>query len=347
VRIKKVTAKDMQVALHLLRKELGPEAVIVSSRTVREPGIFGWFRPAKVEVTAAVERVSESRLEPDDTLRSELMEIKAMLSCIGGAPLKPSGKGVPPAKWAERFRLADFSPEIIALLNDQLGVAGDKAADEEKRVLDRLAKCFSPYERPKGKRKRIQAFVGPTGVGKTTTIAKLAAMHALHEQRKVALITIDTFRIGAVEQLRIYGDIIGVPVAVVGAPSELSDALAEFKSKDSIYIDTTGRSARKPLHVSEMRAYLDGVPDLEKYLVLSSTTKSRDLLNIYKAYCELGLSAVIFTKCDETESLGGLVDLCYRTSVPVAYITNGQNVPEDIREAYPQELARLVLGVNT
>ncbi|MBS3984539.1 MAG: flagellar biosynthesis protein FlhF [Selenomonadales bacterium] len=345
MRIKKVVAKDMQIALHMLRKELGPEAVIVSSRTVREPGILGWFRPAKVEVTAAVERVAESRLEPDDALRSELMEIKAMLSGMGAASARTSAKGVTPARWAERFRLADLSPEVIALLCEQLG-AGDKPAEEEKRVLERLAKCFSPYERPKGKRKRIQAFVGPTGVGKTTTIAKLAAQQALQEQKKVALITIDTFRIGAVEQLRVYGDIIGLPVAVVGAPSELGDALTEFKTKDAIFIDTTGRSARKPLHVSEMRAYFDGVPDLEKYLVLSSTTKSRDLLAIYKTYCELGLSAAIFTKCDETESLGGIVDLCYRTSIPVAYLTNGQNVPEDIREAHPQELARLVLGVT-
>lgn len=346
MRIKKVVAKDMQIALHMLRKELGPEAVIVSSRTVREPGFFGWFRPTKVEVTAAVERVAESRLEPDDALRSELMEIKAMLSGMGAASAKVATKGAAPARWTERFRLADLSPEVITLLNEQLGT-GEKMAEEEKRVLDRLAKCFSPYERPKGKRRRIQAFVGPTGVGKTTTIAKLAAQQALHEQKKVALITIDTFRIGAVEQLRIYGDIIGVPVAVVGAPSELSDALMEFKAKDAIYIDTTGRSARKPLHVAEMRTYFDGVADVEKYLVLSSTTKSRDLLSIYKAYCELGLNAAIFTKCDETESLGGIVDLCYRTSLPVAYITNGQNVPEDIREAYPQELARLVLGVNT
>lgn len=345
MRIKKVVAKDMQVALHMLRKELGPEAVIVSSRSVREPGILGWFRPARVEVTAALERVTESRLEPDDTLRSELMEIKAMLSGMGAAPAKALAKGVTPARWAERFRQADLSPEVIALLSEQLGT-GEKTAEEEKRVLDRLAKCFSPFERPKGKRKRVQAFVGPTGVGKTTTIAKLAAQHALQEQKKVALITIDTFRIGAVEQLRIYGDIIGVPVAVVGAPSELSDALTEFRTKDAIYIDTTGRSARKPLHVSEMRAYLDGVPDLEKYLVLSSTTKSRDLLGIYKTYCELGLSAAIFTKCDETESLGGIVDLCYRTSIPVAYLTNGQNVPEDIREAHPHELARLILGVT-
>lgn len=345
MRIKKVVAKDMQVALHMLRKELGSEAVIVSSRTVREPGILGWFRPAKVEVTAAVERVTEARLEPDDALRSELMEIKAMLGTMGATSIKASPKGVPPARWAERFRLADLSPEVMAILSEQLGT-GDKTADEEKRVLERLAKCFSPYERPKGKRKRIQVFVGPTGVGKTTTIAKLAAQQALQEQKKVALITIDTFRIGAVEQLRIYGDIIGVPVAVVGAPSELTDALTEFKSKDAIFIDTTGRSARKPLHVSEMRAYFDGLSDLEKYLVLSSTTKSRDLLSIYKAYCELGLAATIFTKCDETESLGGIVDLCYRTSIPVAYLTNGQNVPEDIREAHPQELARLVLGVN-
>lgn len=346
MKIKKVIARDMQVALHMLRKELGPDAVIVSSRTIREPGILGWLKPRKVEVTAAVERIAEREREPqEDSLRHEIQEIKALLGSISTAPSKTANKGTISPKWAERFRTADLSPEIVSLLSEQLG-SGERPAEEEKRVLERLSKCFSSYEKPKNRQKRVFAFVGPTGVGKTTTIAKLAAKRALQDKKKVALITIDTFRIGAVEQLKIYGDIMGVPVEVVTTPSELSEALSEFKNRDAVYIDTTGRSARKPVQVAELRAYLDGIPDLEKYLVLSSTTKSRDLLGIYRAFCELDLNAAIFTKCDETESLGGLVDLCYRTSIPVAYITNGQNVPEDIREALPMDLARLVLGVN-
>lgn len=345
MRIKKVVARDMQVALHMLRKELGPDAVIVSSRNVREPGLLGFFRPRKVEVTAAAERGSDREHMPSqDQLRDEISEIKAL---IGNLALDNRGSAKPTTnpKWAERFRTADLSPEISALLLDQIGTLGDKR-DEEKRVVERLAKCFTTAPRAKTKGRKILAFVGPTGVGKTTTIAKLAARRALQENKKVALITIDTFRIGAVEQLKIYGEIMNVPVEVVTTPGELREILHTHKNKDTIYIDTTGRSAKKLVQVAELRAFLDGIPELEKYLVVSATTKSRDLLSIYKAFCGLDLTAAVFTKFDETESLGGLVDLCYRTSIPVAYITNGQNVPEDLQVADPHELARMILGVT-
>lgn len=346
MKIKKVVARDMQVALHMLRKELGPDAVIVSSRTVREPGLWGFFRPRKVEVTAAAERSMErdSSSSSQDQLRDELSEIKALLGTLS-VENRASHKSVVNPKWSERFRAADLSPEISALLLEQLGAVGDKK-DEEKRVLERLAKCFTVAPKPKAKGKRILAFVGPTGVGKTTTIAKLAARRALQENKKVALITIDTFRIGAVEQLKIYGDIMSVPVEVVTTPGELREMLHLHKNKDTIYIDTTGRSAKKLVQVAELRAYLDGIPELEKYLVVSATTKSRDLHSIYRAFCGIDLTAAIFTKFDETESLGGLVELCYRTSIPVAYITNGQNVPEDLQVAEPLELARMILGVS-
>jgi len=345
MKIKKVVARDMQVALHMLRKELGPDAVIVSSRSVREPGLLGFFKPRKVEVTAAAERgVEREPLQTQDQLREEISEIRAL---IGNLALDTKGAGkvnVNP-KWSERFRTADLSPEISSLLSDQLGALGDKK-DEEKRVVERLSKCFTVAPKPKAKGRRVLAFVGPTGVGKTTTIAKLAARRALQENKKVALITIDTFRIGAVEQLKIYGDIMNVPVEVVTTPAELREMLHVHKNKDTIFIDTTGRSAKKLVQVAELRAFLDGIPDLEKYLVVSATTKSRDLLSIYKAFCGIDLTAAVFTKFDETESLGGLVDLCYRTSIPVAYITNGQNVPEDLQVADPVELARMILGVT-
>ncbi|MBS3872638.1 MAG: flagellar biosynthesis protein FlhF [Firmicutes bacterium] len=344
MKIKKVVAKDMQVALHLLRKELGPEAVIVSSRTIREPGFWGLFKPPRVEVTAAVERMPEK--EPhEDSLRAELHEIRALIHQIGVTEHKTSAKGGLTPKWAERFRAADLSPEIVSLLSEQLGNGAGGRAEEESRVLERLAKYFT-LPAPRGKGKRISVFVGPTGVGKTTTIAKLAARRALQEKKRVSLITIDTFRIGAVEQLKIYGDIIGVPVEVVTSPSEFREVLKLQKNKDDIFVDTTGRSAKKPLQVGELKAYFDDIPDLDKYLVVSATTKSRDLLSIYRAFCDLNLYAAIVTKCDETENLGGIVDLCYRTALPVAYATNGQNVPEDIRVVDPMEMARMVLGVQ-
>jgi len=342
MKIKKLVAKDMQVALHLLRKELGPDAVIVSTRAVREPGISGWFKPTKVEVTAAAERLPEKDVS-EDFLRGELLEIRALLNQISATELKTSLKGGITAKWAERFRMAELSPEIVSSLSEHLGTNLGGKNDEEGKVLEHLAKYFT-IPKPRGRGKRISAFFGPTGVGKTTTIAKLAARRALQDKKRVALITIDTFRIGAIEQLKIYGEIIGVPVEVVTSPSEFRAALQRHKSKDDVLIDTTGRSARKLMQVAELKAYFDGIPELDKYLVVSAATKSRDLLAIYRAFSDLGLFAAIITKCDETESLGGVVDLLARTSIPVAYITNGQNVPEDILVAEPRELAKMVLG---
>ncbi|MBS3939206.1 MAG: flagellar biosynthesis protein FlhF [Peptococcaceae bacterium] len=344
MRIKKVVAKDMQIALHLLRKELGPDAVIVSSRPIREPGFFGLFKQPRVEVTAAAERLPEKEIS-DEFLKSELLEIRALLNQISATELKSSLKGGLTAKWAERFRMAELSPDIVSRLSEHLGPGSGGKNDEETRVLEHIAKYFA-LPKPKGRGKRVSVFVGPTGVGKTTTIAKLAARRALLDKKRVALITIDTFRIGAVEQLKIYGDIIGVPVEVVTSPNEFRAALQRHKNRDEVFVDTTGRSAKKLVQVAELKAYFEGMPELDMYLVVSATTKSRDLLAIYRAFCDLGLYAAIITKCDETENLGGVVDLCARTSIPLAYLANGQNVPEDILVVEPRELAKLVLGVR-
>ena len=345
MKIKKVVARDMQVALHMLRKELGDEAVIVSSRNIREPGLLGYFRPRQVEVTAASDRTYERTTPPpaESSLRTELGEIRAMLGRLSRD--SKGSRSLATAKWEDRLREADLSGELSALLFEHIAESSSEE-DEEQRVLERLSKIFTVPPRTRGKVKRIQAFVGPTGVGKTTTIAKLAARQALLDKKKIALISIDTFRIGAVEQLRIYGEIIGVPVEVVTTPVELQEALARHKSRDTIFIDTTGRSAKRPMQLAELRAFFDPLRNLEKYLVVSATTKVRDLLMIYRAYSGIELTAAIFTKLDETDSLGPLVDLCHRTSIPVAYLANGQNVPEDLEEADPETLARLVLGVE-
>jgi flagellar biosynthesis protein FlhF len=341
MKIKKVVARDMQVALHMLRKELGDDAVIVSSRTVREPGLLGFFRPRKVEVTAASDRSYERTMPAAESLRDELGEIRSLLSRLGVDRM--STRAGAQGKWSERLRAADVGDEVSSLLLDQVSALVSEE-EQEKQILERLAKFFPIMPKARVRQKRIMAFVGPTGVGKTTTIAKLAARWALQDKKKIALVTIDTFRIGAVEQLRIYGEIIGVPVEVVTSPAELQHVLARHKNKDTIFIDTTGRSAKRPMQLAELRAFLDPVKNLEKYLVVSATIKARDLLTIYRAYSSIGLTAAIFTKLDETDSLGPLLDLCHRTSLPVAYVANGQNVPEDLEEADSTALARLLWG---
>ncbi|MHB1650869.1 MAG: flagellar biosynthesis protein FlhF [Desulfitobacteriaceae bacterium] len=190
---------------------------------------------------------------------------------------------------------------------------------------------------------RVVALVGPTGVGKTTTIGKLAAGFSIVDKRKVALITADTYRVAAVEQLKTFGEIIGVPVEVVMTPAGLREALLRHTDKELIFIDTAGRSPQHELHMSELRAFLDRAePDLTM-LVMSATTSSVDQLRVFKRFEPLS-THLIFTKLDETVSSGTLLNILDKTTLPVAYLTTGQNVPDDIEVATPERLADYVLG---
>jgi len=190
---------------------------------------------------------------------------------------------------------------------------------------------------------RIVALIGPTGVGKTTTIGKLAAGFSIVDKRKVALITADTYRVAAVEQLKTFGEIIGVPVEVVSSPSQLHKALQLHADKELIFIDTAGRSPHHALHMSELRVFLEEAqPDLTM-LVMSATTQSSDQVKIYQRFEGLA-THLIFTKLDETGSAGAILNLLGQTTLPTAYLTNGQNVPDDIEAATAKRLARYVIG---
>jgi len=190
---------------------------------------------------------------------------------------------------------------------------------------------------------RIVALVGPTGVGKTTTIGKLAAGFSIVDKRKVALITADTYRVAAVEQLKTFGEIIGVPVEVVMTPTGLNEALQLHSDKELIFIDTAGRSPHHDLHMSELRAFLDEAKPDFTMLVMSATTQSADQHRIYKRFEDL-TTHLIFTKLDETGSAGSILNLLGQTTLPTAYLTNGQNVPDDIEAATPYRLARYIIG---
>lgn len=194
-------------------------------------------------------------------------------------------------------------------------------------------------------------FLGPTGVGKTTTIAKLASEFKLNKGMKVAMITADTYRIAAVEQLNTYAGILDVPVSVIFTPEELVEAINKYSDYDLIFIDTAGRSHRNTEQLGELEQLLAVTENsqldinIEKYLVMSATTKYRDLLNITDAYKDIKDFRLLFTKLDETNAYGNILNVRIHTGAPLSYVTSGQAVPEDISVVDVQDLAkRLISG---
>lgn len=200
---------------------------------------------------------------------------------------------------------------------------------------------------PAKKGPKVIYFIGPTGVGKTTTIAKLASKLSVEQKKKIALLTADTYRIAAAEQLRTYASILEVPFRVIYTASEIQSAIADFKEYDYILVDTAGHSHNNvELHANmkEMIEALDGNVEKEVYLVVSATTKYRDLISIADSYKGMTEYHLIFTKLDETTTLGNLLNLKLYTGAAMSYVTCGQNVPDDIADFNAQETVKLLLG---
>ncbi len=191
---------------------------------------------------------------------------------------------------------------------------------------------------------KVVQFVGPTGVGKTTTIAKLAAEQSLKHQRQVGLITADTYRIAAVEQLKTYATILNVPLEVVFSPQEVRKAFEELKDCDVIFMDTAGRNYRNELFVSELNSLLHAHRPSETYLVLSLTTKFKDMKAIADNFAKFHIDRLLLTKMDETDTYGSVFNLLRAYPLSLSYMTNGQNVPDDIIPFNPVQIVDLVMG---
>ncbi|MBO7600636.1 MAG: flagellar biosynthesis protein FlhF [Lachnospiraceae bacterium] len=200
---------------------------------------------------------------------------------------------------------------------------------------------------PAEKGPKIVFFVGPTGVGKTTTIAKIASKFSVEQKRKIALLTADTYRIAAAEQLKTYANILEVPFRIIYTIEEMESALDDFRDFDYVFVDTAGHSHQNSEQKNIMGDFVhsvDGIAEKEVYLVVSATTKYRDLKSIADAYSEITQYKLIFTKLDETTALGNLLNLKLYTDASLSYITCGQNVPDDIEEFNAQRTVKNLLG---
>jgi len=220
----------------------------------------------------------------------------------------------------------------------------EQMAERLPEVMTSFIKVAGAIQPPEpGQGPRVVILVGPTGVGKTTTIAKLAATFRLGGH-SVGLVTIDTYRIAAVEQLKVYGDIIGIPVEVVMTPGALREAIGKLSDREMILVDTAGRSPSHKLHLGELRGFLEAVGSREVHLVLSATATRANLLRAIESFSQVGLDRLLITKVDEAATLGAVVSALHNASKPLSYVTHGQSVPDDLRVAESLALAKAMLG---
>jgi flagellar biosynthesis protein FlhF len=191
-------------------------------------------------------------------------------------------------------------------------------------------------------KKEVIAFVGPTGVGKTSSIFKLATLHSLEKKKRVGVITLDSNRIGTIEQLKVFEKIIGVPTNVVFEPKELTACLKKFKNFDLIFIDTPGINPKDDDGIKEIKRFLEYCCPTEIHLVLSATTKEKDLKDAIERFGSVSIKKLLFTKIDESSTYGSIINQLYRTKVPISYLANGQRIPGNIEDATLERLINLI-----
>ncbi len=339
MQIKRFEAKDVQEALRQVRAAMGPDALIFSTRTVKAaPDARGICPPPMIEVVAAVDR-QESLSSPPAAVPEPTPPL----------PRKWENDRVEGDRVIQKVLSTGLHPEFVYGLLEEVqrirkGVEG----------LD-LFELFRGYLRwklmeavdvtgPAPEGPKIWAFVGPTGVGKTTTLAKLAAHFRMKVTEKITLVTLDHYRIGAIEQLKTYAQILRLPLRTALQPQDLKAVLEENIHQDLILIDTVGRSPHDANGLAELKEFLTVHPQIENHLVLSAATKEKDLNQIVQRFNVLPVRSYVFTKIDETEEYVPLFNQLLRHKRPLSYFTNGQRVPEDIELATKVKMANLVLN---
>jgi flagellar biosynthesis protein FlhF len=294
--------------------------------------------------------------EADDGAGEQrLEEIRRMVQALLDRSAGPTADEVPPELrgYYERLLEEDVAEPVAADLIGQLrrsltGQQLGEGADVRDRLWDLVAaRIPTRREEPsagEGGRARVLALIGPTGVGKTTTIAKLAADYKLRQGRSVGLITMDTYRIAAVEQLRTYADIIEVPLRTVLSPGEVYQAVHAMGDLDVVLLDTAGRSQNNSMRLNQLRGFLEAASPDETHLVVSATSNRKTAARILERFVPLGADHLLVTKLDEAATFGMILNLTATAETPLSYVTTGQDVPDDIAAADAQRLAEAIVA---
>ncbi len=327
-----------------------PRAPVEQPAEAPPPNVAAGWQPAP-RASGAADEAKVSR-----QVQSQLSNLQAMVKDLCR---RSNGEG--PNDWPEElFHLftelldVEVSEELARELVERVRSDPRAAGLSDAMMLKaRVAGLIEDDVRVSGPirvtpgRCRLAALVGPTGVGKTTTIAKLAANFRLKEKRRVGLITVDTYRIAAVEQLRTYADIIDLPMHVVATPREMRETVGRMSHLDLILLDTAGRSPKDEVRIQELRAFLGEAAADEVHLVLSSVAATRTLEQTAERFAAVGATALVLTKLDEANGLGNVLPVLRSSGLPLSYLTDGQNVPDDIEVAEARRLARLILQLDT
>lgn len=421
--IRRFIAKDMQEAIKKIRKDFGPDAVILDSKMIRSKGVSGLFKKKQVEVVAAFEpnkskafdveksefpqEVQESaktyskpvlpelsthefdleqRVQKQQSVRT-MPETNTNYQKTQEPAAVPSGNAPDEAMisslrtqltelkstvqdFTNRIRIADrditltFTPEVLQLYNKlvncdvQEDIAKQIAAQSQEICEKRTAEVAAVAQeivvdklgepaplRPKQYKQNVIMFAGPTGAGKTTTLVKLAGMLTFDQGLNVGLINMDTYRVGAIEHIKIYSEIMNIPMLTAYNAQELAEAVRKLEDKDVVLIDTAGKSARDATYKQDLEAYLAAINVDEVFVVISIVTGNKTCKEVIDHYSFIDKYKMIITKLDEVGGWGNAVNIKEYSGKPISYVTMGQEVPSDIGLVDPRKLAdNIVLG---
>lgn len=368
MKVKKFIAATMPEIMKEIRADLGSDAVILSSKEVQQGGFLGLFKQKKIEVIAALDpqpmvpskQVKEAAKKEPDFNQAHIKSAQSNIEVLNEIKyLKRILEQQ--AEQSESSYLPDYQLVYQHLLDQEIekGLAReliesvisrhenteqsitpkvifDNLVEEIDQRLNEVSFQGITYDQ------QVIQFAGPTGVGKTTTLAKIAANCMLVDHKKVAFITTDTYRIAAIEQLKTYARILDVPVEVAYTIEDYNQAIRKFSTYDVILVDTAGRNFRDEKYIQELQENI-GL-NTKTYLVLSLTAKPNDVIDIYKQFQHLSIKEVIFTKLDETLQYGSMINLTLRYQIGIAYLTNGQDVPDDLVQPTSNIITDYILG---
>ncbi|HPC48057.1 MAG TPA: flagellar biosynthesis protein FlhF, partial [Deltaproteobacteria bacterium] len=335
MQIKTYTAASMKDALAQIKAELGPQAVIVSTREIRE-NPYGLMGRPLIEVVAAVDYDDHTyrkamgagsqgsprghspssggaAVDGERRLGEEIVELKEMVKRLMERSSLPQ-----PNPLREKLLERGIRPDIVDLVMSKLD--NTRSEDGVRDLLRRLVRVEAPPAR------KVRIFLGTTGVGKTTTIAKMAARAVLTDGMRVGLVTLDSYRIGAIDQSRIYARILNIPFFSATSPHEFRSALTQLESADLVLVDTVGRSPFRTEYIRQLAGFFEGI-EACTFLLMPVATRDREMETITRTFSPLNVDRMIFTKADEAHVFGGVITHNMLHRIAISHITTGQRVP--------------------